>query len=121
MCQWIAENLGPNIPLQFSEFQPDFKMLNKNSSPLTTLLRAKNIALSYGLNYVYCGNVFDTGSNSTYCSHCKKRLIERNWYQLGEYNLTHTGQCNNCVTRLHGHFAHNRQGFGRSRIPVRIS
>jgi len=121
MCQWLAENLGQNIPLHFSAFHPDFKMLNKEVTPLTTLLRARKIALSYGLNYVYCGNVFDTDSDSTYCSHCKKRLIERNWYQLGQYNLDHEGHCNYCGTKLQGHFSHNRQDFGRRRIPVRIT
>ena len=121
MCQWIAENLGQDIPLHFSAFHPDFKMLDKSKTPKETLLRARKIALSYGLHYVYCGNVFDTESDSTYCPKCQKLLIERNWYELGEYHIDNNGHCFYCGHQLAGCFQGPKQNFGRRRIPVQLS
>jgi pyruvate formate lyase activating enzyme len=121
MCQWIAENLGKDVPLHFSAFHPDFKMLDKPPTPLATLLRARKIALSYGLHYVYCGNVHDTNSDSTYCPKCHQLLIERDWYELGQYNLDINGACTQCGHPLNGRFAATKETFGRVRIPVRLS
>jgi pyruvate formate lyase activating enzyme len=120
MCQWIAENLGKDVPLHFSAFHPDFKMLDKPPTPLSTLLRARKIALSYGLHYVYCGNVHDTDSDSTYCPKCHQLLIERDWYELGQYNLDINGACTQCGHPLNGRFAATKETFGRVRIPVRL-
>ncbi|SFC43154.1 AmmeMemoRadiSam system radical SAM enzyme [Pseudoalteromonas denitrificans] len=121
MCQWISENLSPNIPLHFSAFHPDFKMLNKDKTPLITLKKARTIAMNYGLNYVYCGNVFDTESDSTYCPHCKNLLIERNWYQINQYNLDNSGHCIYCNNLLSGHFNEFIHPFGARRIPIKIT
>lgn len=121
MCQWLAENLGLDVPLHFSAFHPDFKMLDKISTPLVTLQRARKIALGYGLKYVYCGNVVDVESSSTYCSSCQQLLIERNWYQLGQYNIDENGHCKYCNYPLVGRFQWPRGDFGRRRIPVKIS
>jgi pyruvate formate lyase activating enzyme len=120
MCRWLADNMGLDVPLHFSAFHPDFKMLDKVPTPLATLLRARDIALSYGLHYVYCGNVVDIGSDSTYCPHCQQRVIERNWYQLGQYYLDNTGHCLHCQHLIAGVFDGPKGHFGRQRIPVRI-
>jgi pyruvate formate lyase activating enzyme len=120
MCQWLVEHLGLNIPLHFTAFHPDFKMLDKECTPLTTLLKARDIALSYGMNYVYCGNVHHPGSDTTYCPKCKNPLIERDWYQLGGYNLNDSGCCRHCGFLLAGRFATTKQDFGRRRIPITI-
>lgn len=120
MCQWIFENLGPDVPLHFSAFHPDFKMLDKGRTPLSTLLRARNIALSHGLHFVYCGNVHDPASDATYCPACGKQVIERDWYQLGEYTLDDTGHCIHCGHKIPGRFAGPRENFGPRRIPVAI-
>ena len=120
MCQWIAENLGKNVPLHFSAFHPDFMMRDKGCTPLATLLRARKIALSYGLHYVYCGNVHDSQSDSTYCPNCQHRLIERDWYKLGEYNLDQQGHCLHCGHLLPGRFAGPQENFGARSIPIRI-
>nr|WP_319552290.1 AmmeMemoRadiSam system radical SAM enzyme [uncultured Vibrio sp.] len=120
MCQWIFENLGPEVPLHFSAFHPDFKMLDKGRTPLSTLLRAREIALSHGLYFVYCGNVHDPKSDATYCPSCGKPIIERDWYQLGEYHLDDTGHCNHCGQKVPGRFAGPRENFGPRRIPVAI-
>ena len=120
MCQWIFENLGTDVPLHFSAFHPDFKMLEKGRTPLSTLLRARDIALSHGLHFVYCGNVHDPKSDATYCPSCGKPIIERDWYQLGEYHLDDTGHCNHCGQKVPGRFAGPRENFGPRRIPVAI-
>ncbi|NRA62308.1 MAG: AmmeMemoRadiSam system radical SAM enzyme [Psychrobium sp.] len=121
MCQWIKENLGEDVPLHFSAFHPDFKMLDKPRTSLSTLLRARAIALSYGLNYVYCGNVHDAASASSYCANCNHLLIERDWYQLGQYHLNEHAQCLSCGHQLAGRFANKQQNFGRQRIPIRLN
>ncbi|OUS24972.1 AmmeMemoRadiSam system radical SAM enzyme [Thalassotalea sp. 42_200_T64] len=120
MCQWIAENLGVDIPLHFSAFHPDFKMLDKANTPLSTLLTARAIAQSYGLNYVYCGNVFDSESDSTYCPNCQQLVIGRNWYELNQYHLTEHGNCQYCGQQLPGRFTAFSNSFGRQRIPIAI-
>ncbi len=99
MCLWIVENLGVDIPLHFSAFHPDFKMLNKNNTPFSTLLKARDIAISYGMHYVYCGNVNNVETNSTYCSNCQQRLITRNNFYLGESQLTDQNCCPVCGTK----------------------
>ena len=121
LSQWIAENLGLDVPLHFTAFHPDFKMLDTAPTPLATLLRARNIALSYGLEFVYCGNVHDQESDSTYCPQCHNLLIERDWYQLGRYELDDKGHCRYCNHQLVGHFASQRQNFGCRRIPIRLT
>ncbi|MDF2155862.1 AmmeMemoRadiSam system radical SAM enzyme [Vibrio sp. CAU 1672] len=121
MCQWIREQLGPDVPLHFSAFHPDFKMLDKPHTPLSTLRRARDIALSYGLHYVYCGNVHDTESDSSYCPNCQTKVIERDWYRLGHYHLDDKGHCLSCGTLLAGRFSGGKEDFGPRRIPVHLS
>ena len=87
MCQWIADNLGDDVPLHFTAFHPDYKMLDLSPTPIETLQEVCDIARSKGLHYVYTGNVHDTKGSSTYCPSCKRLLIERDWFVLGEYNL----------------------------------
>lgn len=118
MCQWIVEHLGQDVPLHFSAFHPDFKMLNTPATPLTTLLKARAIALSYGMHFVYCGNVSDVESDSTYCPNCHQRVIERNWYQLGQYQLDDNGHCQHCQYKLAGIFDGQKGDFGRHRLPI---
>ena len=120
MCLWINEHLGTDVPLHFSAFHPDFKMMDKPRTPLATLQRARQIALNYELKYVYCGNVHDSESDSTYCPQCKRRVIERDWYQLGEYRLDDTGHCQHCGYRLAGIFDGPREDFGPQRLRVKM-
>ena len=81
-CDWILNNLGENVPLHFTAFHPDFKMLNKSPTPHSTLIGAKNIATSMGIKYCYTGNVHDPQNQSTYCDKCGSLLIDRNWHQI---------------------------------------
>jgi len=121
LCQWFVENLGVNVPLHFSAFHPDFKMLDKGNTPLSTLLKAREIALSYGMNYVYCGNVHHHDSDTTYCPNCKKPVIARDWYELSDYQLGENGHCQHCDHLIAGYFDATKGDFGRQRIPIRIN
>lgn len=120
MARWIAENLGPDVPLHFSAFHPAFKMMDTPRTPLATLLRARNIALSYGLQFVYCGNVHDQNSDSTYCPGCGKCIVERDWYELGEIKVNQHGQCQHCGEKIAGRFEAHSKHFGRRRIPIKL-
>ncbi len=120
MTDWILENLGPDIPLHFTAFHPDFKMMDTPSTPHETLTRAREIALKKGLNYVYTGNVHDSTGASTYCPSCQEQLIERDWYELGGYHIKE-GRCQYCNTKIPGHFQKNPGHWGRQRMPVSIS
>ncbi len=118
--QWIVEQLGPDVPLHFTAFHPDYKMVDRPPTPPATLARARAIALKNGLRYCYTGNVHDAVGGSTYCHACTLRLIERDWYELGEWNLDGEGRCGGCGTPLPGRFAPRPGAWGRKRMPVRI-
>ena len=121
LTTWVAEQLGPDVPLHFSAFHPDWKMLDKPSTPLSTLIRARDIALKNGLQYVYVGNVHDKSASSTYCYSCKKLLIGRDWYELSDWNLTNDGYCVFCGSRCAGVFDGPAGTWGSKRLPVRIA
>jgi pyruvate formate lyase activating enzyme len=117
---WFMENLGPDVPLHFSAFHPDFKMLDLPPTPPETLIRARNQARAAGLRYVYTGNVHDRTGQSTYCPSCGNLLIERDWYELGEWNLESGGLCRACRTAIPGRFDPEPGNWGRRRRRVFI-
>jgi len=121
MTQWIAQKLGPDVPLHFTAFHPDWKMLDKPPTPPATLTRARRIALANGLHFVYTGNVHDSEGGSTWCPSCGARVIERDWYQLGSWRLTETGACRNCGTQIPGVFAGAPGDWGARRLGVRMA
>jgi pyruvate formate lyase activating enzyme len=121
MTQWIMSRLGPDVPLHFTAFHPDWKMLDKSKTPAATLTRAREIAIRNGLHYVYTGNVHDPSGSSTYCSHCGTRVIERDWYELGEWRLDAQGRCLKCETRIPGVFDGKPGTWGARRLPVRLA
>ena len=102
MTEWIIENLGPDVPLHFTAFHPDWKMRDLPPTPPETLIRARSIAIEKGLRYVYTGNVHDKRGASTYCHVCHQILIGRDWYVLSDWNVNPMGQCNNCLTPVAG-------------------
>lgn len=118
LSRWVVDNLGQDVPLHFSAFHPDWKMMDKPSTPLDTLIRARRIAMENGLRYVYVGNVHDKAAESTYCHHCGQILIGRDWYELSEWNLTPQGTCNSCNTRCAGVFEEGPGDWGTRRVPV---
>lgn len=121
MTQWIAAKLGPDVPLHFTAFHPDWKMLDRPPTPPATLTRARHIAVANGLHYVYTGNVHDRDGGSTYCPGCGVRLIERDWYQLGAWRLTASGACAHCGAKIPGVFAASPGAWGPRRVGVRLA
>ncbi len=119
-CQWILEHLGPDVPLHFSAFHPDWKMTDVPATPPQTLARARKLALAAGLHYVYTGNVHDEAGGSTYCPSCGQCVIQRDWYEIRAYALDAQGGCTHCGARLAGRYAKFDKPFGRRRIPVRL-
>ncbi|HVK77985.1 MAG TPA: AmmeMemoRadiSam system radical SAM enzyme [Kofleriaceae bacterium] len=117
LCDWFAEHLGPEVPLHFTGFHPDYKMTDLPSTPAATLVRARRQALARGLKHVYTGNVHDQAGQSTYCTGCGAVVIERDWYELGTWNLD-AGACTACGTPLAGHVAEPPGTWGARRLRV---
>ncbi len=120
MTQWIVEHLGPEVPIHFTAFHPDWKMLDKVPTPAHTLSMARHIALKNGVRYAYTGNVHDKQGESTYCHHCGHLLIGRDWYLLSDWNLTAEGKCNRCNTPCAGKFEAKAGHWGARRLPIRL-
>jgi pyruvate formate lyase activating enzyme len=120
-CRWIRANLGPDVPLHFTAFHPDWKMSDVERTPPATLTRAREIAQLAGLNYVYTGNVHDEAGGSTYCPGCEKVVIRRDWYDIRACDVTEGGTCGFCGTRIAGRFQRFSKAFGPRRIPVRLA
>ena len=120
LTQWVMEHLGPDVPLHFTAFHPDFKMLDKPPTPPATLTRARRIAVKNGLRYAYTGNVHDEEGGSTYCQQCGSRLIGRDWYVMTAWNLTDDGRCKTCGTACAGVFDGQPGRWGAKRLPVRL-
>jgi pyruvate formate lyase activating enzyme len=121
LTRWVVERLGPDVPLHFTAFHPDYKLRDRPPTPAATLTRARSIALANGVRYAYTGNVHDTAGGSTFCPGCSARVIERDWYELGDYRLTDDGRCDSCEAQLPGVFAGGPGSWGRRRLPVRLS
>jgi pyruvate formate lyase activating enzyme len=120
MTRWVVQELGPDVPIHFTAFHPDYKMVEKPHTPGSTLTRARRIALDNGIRYAYTGNVHDEDGGSTYCHVCGERLIGRDWYVLKEWNLTPEGDCANCGTPCAGRFQSHPGSWGARRLPVRL-
>jgi pyruvate formate lyase activating enzyme len=121
MTQWLMTNLGPDVPLHFTAFHPDWKMLDKTHTPPATLTRARAIALKNGLRYVYTGNVHDAEGGTTKCHNCGAKLVVRDWYRLLDWRLTDDGRCRDCGTPCPGVFAGPPGTWGPKRQPVMLS
>ncbi len=119
--RWIMRELGPDVPLHFTAFHPDYKMMDIVPTPASTLTRARKIALAEGLHYVYTGNVHDCEGGTTFCPGCGKAVIVRDWYEILTYAVTPEGQCRHCDTQLPGRYAALKRPWGRKRVAVRIA
>jgi len=121
MTDWIAAELGPDVPLHFSAFHPDYRMLGTPPTPAATLSRARRIARDKGIRHVYVGNVLDVDQQSTYCHGCGRKLIERAGYRITGWALDEAGRCRNCGTALAGVFEADHGEWGARRLPVDLS
>ncbi len=120
MTRWVVERLGPDVPMHFTAFHPDFKMLDTPPTPPRTLSRARRIARDNGVRFAYTGNVHDETGGSTSCHRCGALLIGRDWYQLTAWHLDAEGRCQSCGTACPGRFAGGAGDWGPRRLPVRL-
>lgn len=128
MCRWVVENLGPDVPHHFSAFHPDHRMTDVDRTPLTTLLRARDIAHDAGERYVYTGNVVHRDGETTSCPGCGLDLVERDRYRILSYRLAvdahaapHArGHCPRCGHVVPGVFEAEAGAFGARRLPLTI-
>ncbi len=118
LCAWIVTELGPDVPLHFSAFYPDYKMQDRPPTPPSTLLRARQIAIEAGLHHAYTGNVHDAAGGSSYCQACGELLIERDWYKLGAWGLDDRGHCIHCGAVCAGVFDGPPGRWGPRRLPI---
>ncbi len=118
MCDWTRRELGPDVPMHFSAFHPDFRMMDTPPTPPDTLRRARRIAMEAGMRYAYVGNVHDPEADSTYCHHCGNRIIDRDWFELSGWDLDNQGRCNKCGTPAAGVFDSRPGRWGRRRQPI---
>lgn len=122
MTRWIHDALGPDVPLHFTAFHPDYKLGDIPRTPAATLRRARRIALDAGLHHVYTGNVHDTEGGTTFCPGCQAPLIERDWHAILRYKLDERGACPHCGTPVAGRFDTSFQGrVGQRRMPMRVA
>lgn len=105
LSEWILQHLGPDVPLHFTAFHPDFKLQDKPPTPPETLHQARHIACEAGLHYVYEGNIFSDGAH-THCPDCGMLLIRRSWHNVLENNLK-TGACPRCRSVIPGVWQHD--------------
>ncbi|MFW5887928.1 MAG: AmmeMemoRadiSam system radical SAM enzyme [Bacteriovoracia bacterium] len=104
MTAWIAEKLGPQVPIHFSAFYPQYQMSDLPPTSVATLKTAKNIAKKNGLKYVYLGNVTDDESSSTECKECGNLLIKRSRFIAQKIGVSKEGKCIKCGTMCDGVF-----------------
>ncbi len=121
LARWVAERLGPDVPLHFTAFHPDWKMRDRPPTPPATLTRARRIARGYGLRYVYTGNVHDVEGGTTSCHGCGAALVERDWYEILAWRLTDDGRCRRCGTPCAGVFDGPHGRWGARRQGVRLA
>ncbi|MCC7092081.1 MAG: AmmeMemoRadiSam system radical SAM enzyme [Nitrosomonas sp.] len=121
MSDWIMRELGSDVPLHFSAFHPDYKLTDRTSTPVETLIQARKIAQDAGLHYVYTGNVHNPEGDTTICPACESAVILRDWYEINRYHLTRNGRCMHCDKPIAGRFEQFQGCFGRQRVPVRIA
>jgi pyruvate formate lyase activating enzyme len=115
LCEWIATHLGPDVPLHFTAFHPDFKLLDTQPTPASTVTRARKQAKQAGLHHVYTGNVHDAAGQSSYCASCGELVVERDGYTIGTFALEH-GKCTHCGAAIAGRFDDKPGHWGQRRV-----
>ncbi|MCR6630867.1 MAG: AmmeMemoRadiSam system radical SAM enzyme [Magnetospirillum sp.] len=120
LSQWVAKSLGPDVPLHFTAFHPDWKMRDLPPTASSILSRARSIAKDRGIRHVYTGNVHDGNGGATWCHGCGALLIGRDWHELTAWRLTPDGRCPDCGVKLAGVFEPTPGHWGRKRLPIRL-
>lgn len=120
MTRWVVEQLGPDVPMHFTAFHPDWRMTDKPATPLAPLVRARRIAMANGVRYAYTGNVHDLEGGATMCHACGATLIGRDGYQITAWHLTAERCCQRCGTYCPGVFDDAPGTWGPKRLPVQL-
>jgi pyruvate formate lyase activating enzyme len=121
MTRWVVDNLGPDVPMHFTAFHPDWKMRDIPRTPPATLVDARRIAIGNGVRHAYTGNIHNPEGDSTYCHRCGATLIGRDGYTLTAWNLAEGGRCKACGTVCVGVFETTPGTWGARRQPVRLA
>jgi pyruvate formate lyase activating enzyme len=121
MTQWVVEHLGPDVPMHFSAFHPDWKMRDTPATSPSTLIMARDIARKNGIRHAYTGNVHNTTGDTTFCHQCGETLIVRDWYNIVRWNMGTKGTCPTCGTSCAGVFEDTPGAWGARRLPIRIA
>ena len=121
LSDWFAANLGPEVPLHFTAFHPDYKMLATPRTPAPTLLEARRVAMARGLRHIYTGNIHDEGSQTTFCHACGAVLIGRDWHRITAWSLSEDGRCRQCGERCPGVFEGPPDRWGQRRRPLALA
>ncbi len=96
LSRWVYKNMGPETPLHFTRFHPQYQMQDLSPTPVQTMQEACQIANEEGLNYVYLGNVPGSDRNNTFCPNCGKMLISRGLFSIEKYEITPEKTCPIC-------------------------
>ena len=120
LTKWVVSRLGPDVPIHFTAFHPDWKMQDVAPTPASTLTRARRIAIDNGIRYAYTGNVHDPAGQSTYCHQCGHMVVGRDGYTITDWHLTPDGACRSCSARCGGVFAAQPERWGSRRQLVRL-
>jgi len=120
MTRWVVDKLGADVPMHFSAFHPDWKMMDVPPTPKASLIRAREIAMNNGVRYAFTGNVHNEAGDSTFCHQCGEKLIGRDWYELTDWKLTADGKCGSCGTACAGIFEARPGDWGARRQPIRL-
>lgn len=118
MTRWVVEHLGPDVPMHFTAFHPDYKMRDRPRTPTGTLRRARAIARRNGVRYAYTGNVHDLEGGETRCTGCERTVIGRDGYRLVAWQLDDDGRCTHCGTPCPGRFDGPPGAWGARRQPI---
>ncbi len=121
LTAWVVEELGPDVPIHFTAFHPDYRLKDRSATPPATLRRARRIALGNGVRYAYTGNVHDPRGQSTYCHGCGATLVVRDGYRLSSWTLTPEGRCGACGAPCAGVFEEGPGCWGARRRPVDLT
>jgi pyruvate formate lyase activating enzyme len=120
LARWVVDELGPDVPLHFTAFHPDWRMMDKPPTPAATLSKARGIAMANGVRYAYTGNVHDPEGGATICHACGATLIARDGYEITAWHLAAAGDCRSCGARCAGVFEGGPGSWGSRRLPVRL-
>lgn len=120
LTKWVVNELGADVPLHFSAFHPDFRMMNYPPTTIETLAMARNMARKNGLHHVYTGNVVDPVGANTYCGQCGQTVVKREGYELSGYHLRDGRECPSCGAVCAGHFEKTPGHWGSRRLPVHL-